>query len=75
MKFSKEHDQQLLRMLHNKYGKEVTPAELVELRKQAYELLRRELVKKGVPALTDEQLLEVMRFFQKHVKNTERHGN
>lgn len=51
-------------MLHNKYGKEVTPAELPALRAAAYRAIREELVRRGAPPMTDEQLFQVMRLLE-----------
>lgn len=74
MEFSKEHNQRVLRMLHNKYAREVTPDQLQEVRRQAYDVLRQELVRRGVPPLTDQQLFMVLDMFKAFFKEPE-NGN
>ena len=65
--FGREHNRRVVEDLNNR-GYEMTVDQVVETRKQAYETIRRALVAKGHPELTDEQILSIMRDMKKRGK-------
>lgn len=65
----KRHTQLARQHMAEKHGVEMTPDELSATRKSAYETIRRELRKAGLPAPDSDE--ELFRLIQKHYKPKE----
>jgi hypothetical protein len=66
---SREHDQQVARMIRDRHGIEMTPGQVAQTRKEAYAKIREELNARGFEGIPDgdQELLDWMKRLQRGV--------